>query len=199
MIKRKHVSILSASLLSAALFGVLSVAPASASTGNSDDAVVSGQTCVVQVETGAENCYAPGVDWAKATSDLTGTPVIVADSAADYKVQYTALAQKTRSIQPLAVTLVIGTIYDDINYGGGSKIFTGSANSASNCGGTTFTIHDLSTLGWANRASAMKPSSGCNMTIWENVGNTGAQIGGSSNIPWLGALSDKGKSLSWKP
>jgi len=125
--------------------------------------------------------------------------VIVADSAAAYKEQYTALAQKSRNIEPLAVTLVIGTLYDDINYGGGSKIFTGSANSGANCGGTTFTFHDLSTVGWSNRASAMKPSSGCNMTIWENVGNTGAQNGSKANIAWLGALSDKGKSLSWKP
>ncbi|MHA7271742.1 hypothetical protein [Arthrobacter sp. HLT1-20] len=189
----------SVTLLSVAGFGFGSVPPATAATQATETLAQASQTCVIQVATGMQNCYPQGDDWVAATEVLTGTPVIQASTAAEYKAAFEELSQNARGVAPLAVTLILGYLYDDINYGGGNQVFTATANSAASCGGGTWKYHNLADLGWSNRASAMKPQSGCAMRIWENVGTTGSNKGGYSSVSWLGALSDKGKSLSWTP
>lgn len=190
---------LSVSVVAAALIGMFSIAPASASTQKGESADASNQVCVAQIETGSQTCYTEGTDWASATEKLTGTPVIVAATAAEYKASYDALASRSRTVSPMAVTIILGYIYDDINYGGGSTHITGQAGSGSSCGGQNWYYNNLGTIGWNDRASAMQPRSGCNMNIWENANQGGAHVGGYSNNPWLGVLSDKGTSLSWTP
>lgn len=83
-----------------------------------------------------------------------------------------------------ALTIVLGTIYDNANCGGGQWSTTGNTNSGAACGGTSWILHNIGQYGWGGRVSSISAASGCLMTVWE-----GTVAGNGASVSTWGGLS----------
>ena len=84
-------------------------------------------------------------------------------------------------------------LYDDVNYGGGSFVFTGVSTG---CASYAYGAPALSTYGWNDRASSYRSFAGCKSAVFEHENYTGAQYGYSVNATGFGVMNDK--ASSWR-
>lgn len=97
-------------------------------------------------------------------------------------------------VQTTAQVSVIGTIYDDVGYGGGYLNIVGNP-----CyyGYTDFI--DLTWSGWNDRLSSFIGGSGCRLYLHDNSNGTGAGYGWASSSSWVGTMNDRTSSISFSP
>lgn len=89
---------------------------------------------------------------------------------------------------------VLGTVYKDANYGGGSLSFYG----AGSCAGVTFGFASLD-AGWQNTISSAKAYAGCWVSLYTATSYGGTQLLCTPNCATLGALNDRILSLVFRP
>ncbi len=169
------------------------------------------QACNLSLDTGRVDCFPLGTDVNKELERLYGKPVVTGANAEEYKKNFDAAQEQmsttstARSIDggasTQALTIVLGTIYDNANYGGGQWSITGNTNSGAACGGTSWTLHSIGQYGWAGRVSSISAASGCLMTAWEGtIAGNGASVSTWGGLSYVGnALNDRINSLSWRP
>lgn len=185
------------------LGALLTAGPASAAT---EEASAPPQACNLSLDTGRVDCFPLGTDVNAELERIYGIPVVSGANAADYKKNFDAAQQQVTgraaggNVAPQSLQIVLGTIYDDLNYGGGSWSLTGSTNSGAACGGLTWTTNNLPYWGWGGRVSSMQAASGCLMTGWEGTtAGSGASISTWGGLGYVGAaLNDRINSLSWR-
>ena len=101
--------------------------------------------------------------------------------------------------RPLARTaasasVVLGTVYKDAGYAGGSLSFYGSGS----CSGATFGFASLDAA-WRNTISSARAFAGCDVSLYAGASYTGAQLLCSPNCATLGSLNDRVLSLVFRP
>jgi hypothetical protein len=186
--------------------GLLTAGPVSAA---SEKAEARPQACNLSLDTGRVDCFPLGTNVNKELERLYGKPVVTGANAEEYKKNFDA-AQQQMSTTTMSVdggastqslTIVLGTIYDDLNYGDGQLSITGATNSGASCGGTSWTLHNLGQYGWSGRVSSTSAASGCLMTAREGtIAGNGASVSTWGGLGYVGdALNDRTNSLSWRP
>ncbi|HEY3548770.1 MAG TPA: hypothetical protein VGK17_22075 [Propionicimonas sp.] len=154
-----------------------------------------GQDCGYFIETGATVCVPHGADLNGAIYAQTGKTVV--EMSANGVTALTAPESKPASsgmtVSPASNSFIIGKLFDDINYGGGSYEILASGPCAS--GTPTWYLNDVGSA-WYGRVSSFQGYSNCNVTIYEGTYQTGAQLGPLSYSAWVGAaMNDRTKSV----
>lgn len=93
-----------------------------------------------------------------------------------------------------AAAVVIGTVYRDEGFGGGSLTFTGS----SGCAGVTFGFPSLNS-DWANAISSAKATNGCWVTLYSGASYNGTRTNCTPSCPGVGSLNDNVWSAVFRP
>ncbi|WP_169053782.1 peptidase inhibitor family I36 protein [Agromyces sp. H66] len=93
-----------------------------------------------------------------------------------------------------ASSIVLGTVYADVNYGGSSYTMWGS----SGCAGVTFGFASLSG-GWDTRISSARAANGCWVTLYKATNYGGEKLTCTPNCPSVGTLNDQVRSLVFRP
>ena len=136
---------------------------------------------VVSATTAPEECYNTFADSIRAA---TGGRVALPTDAK------TVTAAQLASVGPTAATasVVLGTEYQDINFGGGAVNYLGSVG----CGSGYFFSFNLSGA-WNNAIGSARSYSNCKSGHFENLNNTGSvRICGCSS---MGVMDDQTSSL----
>jgi len=89
---------------------------------------------------------------------------------------------------------VLGTVYKDANYAGGSLSFYGSGT----CAGVTYGFASLDAA-WQNTISSAKAYAGCYVSLYTGASYGGTQLLCTPNCPGLGSLNDRVLSLVFRP
>ncbi|POH64946.1 hypothetical protein C3B59_09315 [Cryobacterium zongtaii] len=121
-----------------------------------------------------------------------GVELIVPDGTviAGFEVDNTTYSSQRGAVTTQAA-VVVGILYDNINYGGGTFVASTDQGCA---GGWVYTYNSLSPYGWNDRASSYKGFSSCRSTVFEGENQSGSQNGPSFNASSLGAMNDKASS-----
>ncbi len=188
-------SILTSTLGTVALvaaFAVIGGAPANASPPDPSSSDPSSQSCWLDVATQQSLCVAAGEDLIAAVQNEAGVTLVVPTGTSVGGVTVTdgrnaALAFAPASTQ---VDTVVSGIYDDINYGGGS-LFLSTPGS-----GCSWSLSNLGSVGWNDRASSFKSFSGCHTALYQNINFGGTHIGYSTNLASFGSFNDQ--ASSWR-
>lgn len=193
---------LSAKLLGVATGIILAAgitSPAHASTSQSVE--TSGQSCWHDLESNQSVCVETGSGLIEAVREQTGVVLDIPDGTIIDGEVYNAEAgssarsydSSTSSSAALAATTVVGTLYDDINYGGGTLVLTAPGS----CG--RYSFDNLGGFGWNDRASSYRTYAGCRGTAYRdnNLGGTASST--TANAPSLGSLNDQASSFRVAP
>ena len=78
----------------------------------------------------------------------------------------------------------------DINYGGGTLVLTAPSS------GCSWSVSNLDTYGWNDRASSFKSFAGCTTALWQDINFGGSHIGYSTNVSAFGSFNDQ--ASSWR-
>ncbi|MDN4612920.1 hypothetical protein P5G50_00530 [Leifsonia sp. F6_8S_P_1B] len=168
----------------AALAAVLSVTTTAAAPPNQEPAAPSaGEYCAVRIEP-----LASGVD--PATPVCFRTP----DELRAYLAVVTAPRGTSALAAATTASTVLGTVYKDAGYAGGSLSFYGSGS----CAGVTFGFAALD-AGWRNVISSAKAFAGCHVSLYSAPSYGGSQLLCTPNCASLGALNDRVLSLVFRP
>ena len=89
---------------------------------------------------------------------------------------------------------VLGTVYRDANYSGGSLSLYGSRS----CSGVTFGFASLDGA-WQNTISSAKAFAGCYVSLYTADSYGGTQLLCTPNCASLGTLNDRVLSLVFRP
>ncbi|MGX5696983.1 hypothetical protein ACWKWP_12350 [Agromyces soli] len=149
-------------------------------------------SCWIDGVTGESLCVAVGEDLVEAVLDQKGVQISAPEGTIISGREYVQPIAARGGVTVLAT--VVGILYDDINAGGGSLVFTGVSSGCS--GGYSYGYTDLGSVGWNDRASSMYGYAGCSTAIFENNNYTGAMLGYQSFASSFGALNDK--ASSWR-
>ncbi len=139
--------------------------------------------CFISYETQKMECAPRGTDIQQFITGKTGLPV-------------RGLEKKDTSTLETATlsTHILGYIYDDNYFAGGTLYFT--ANTVDYpCRGYSYGFPYLGNYGWHDRASSMSAIQQCRVAIWEHPNYAGAQYGFYYSTYTLGPLNDKGDSV----
>lgn len=93
-----------------------------------------------------------------------------------------------------AASVVIGTMYKDDNYGGGSYTFYGSGS----CAGVTYGFPSLS-ADWQNTISSAKAFASCWVTLYDGTSYGGSRYNCTPNCASLSSFNDRTKSIVFRP
>lgn len=104
------------------------------------------------------------------------------------------LSAQARSSAVVAASIVIGTVYRDEGYGGGSLTFTG----ANGCAGATYGYASLAS-DWANSISSAKATNGCWVTLYSATSYSGTRTNCTPSCPGVGSLNDNVWSAVFRP
>jgi hypothetical protein len=168
-----------ASLLGAA-------APASARTVT--PAAPKGNSCSLDLNSGALTCVPNGQDLNAAVLKEQGVRVLATAGARGAS----AAAVTPDSVESV---FVLSQLYDDASYGGSYFQLTGP----SACNGTSeWDYNNLGTVGWTGRVSSFKSFANCTTKVWQGTNETGAAYGYNVNAASLGAMNDQAHSVSMK-
>ena len=96
-----------------------------------------------------------------------------------------------RASSASVVTYVLGTFWENANYGGAFMKAT-SANSATCNGGGQMNVAFVPA--WMDRISSFKAWYGCLGTLFQNTGQAGASFGAYTSAGTVGALNDQASS-----
>jgi hypothetical protein len=153
------------------------VGPASATGGSTH--------CWQDVESQAGACYNT---YAEVLTDIARHAALPRAGSVDADVS-------SEGITPLS-TVIIGQVFEDLNYGGSSFTFTAS----SDCDTNADVDWELSAMpsGWNDRVSSFKSFGQCATRIWQDVGFGGSYYGFVVNSTYVGStLNDQGSSIQW--
>lgn len=166
------------SLISAAAFAVaLSITTTAAAAGSSH----AGDYCAVEIE-------------ALGSSQEPAVPVCF-DTQGEVDAYLQTLTAPTRARSAAArASTVLGTVYKDAGYGGGSLSFYGTGS----CSGATFGFASLDAA-WQNAISSAKAFAGCFVSVYSGASYGGAQLLCTPNCASLGSLNDRVLSLVFRP
>jgi hypothetical protein len=192
--KRKQ-SILMATLGTVTLAAAFTVTGTSAASAVSPDPATpdpSTQSCWVDVSTQQSLCVPTGDDLIAAVQDEAGVTIVVPTGTNVGGLTLTEGRAGAELFSPASanVATVVSGIYDDINYGGGSLFLT--ATSA----GCSWTLPNLGTYGWNDRASSFKSFAGCKTALYQNINFGGTHVGYSTNLASFGSFNDQ--ASSWR-
>lgn len=173
----------------AAVFGaamlIASAPMAGAQTARPDAAepVQPEQHCVQNIDTGSLVCAASEGELGAAVFDETGKVLT-----------YQTSGTLSRAAASTAATYVIGVFYSYPNYGGSSRVLTGSTPCSS---GGAYNYRDLSLIGWNNDIDSFKSYSGCMTKIWDGKNFSGSANGYYTNRSDLGSWRNRASSIRW--
>jgi hypothetical protein len=154
------------------------------------------QTCWIDIATDEGVCVDYGEDLVAAVAAQAGVSLQIPDGAIIDDEVYDSPEQPSASISadPIArASTVLGILYDDVSYGGGSLVLAVSGS----CG--TYTYSNLNNYGWNDRASSFRAYAGCKGTVFENELMVGAQYGPTTLAPQLYGMNDKASSFRVAP
>ncbi|MBO1741606.1 hypothetical protein [Leifsonia sp. TF02-11] len=110
-----------------------------------------------------------------------------------YLATVTAPQRLARSAAAASST-VLGTVYKDANYSGGSLSFYGTGS----CSGVTFGFASVDAA-WQNAISSAKAYAGCFVSLYSAPSYGGSQLLCTPSCATLGALNDRVLSLVFRP
>jgi hypothetical protein len=184
-------SILAATLGTASLVAAFSltggtVANASPPAGTSPDN--STASCWIDSNTQQSLCVAAGQDLLAAVQEQDGVTISIPAGAVIGGQTVTAgrAAASLLVSASAQTTIAVSILYDDINYGGGSTVMTGSSCNSG--------ISNLGTYGWNDRASSFKSYNGCWTALWQNINYGGTYIGYAASDAAFGSFNDQASS-----
>lgn len=93
-----------------------------------------------------------------------------------------------------ATTTLLGTVYKDANYGGGSYTFYGTGS----CAGATYGFPSLD-ASWQNTISSAKAFASCWVTLYDSASYAGQRYNCTPNCASVGVLNDRTKSIVFRP
>jgi len=93
-----------------------------------------------------------------------------------------------------AASVLIGTVYKDDNFSGGSYTFYG----AGSCSGVTYGFPSL-TSDWQNSVSSAKAYSSCWVTLYDSPSYAGQRYNCTPSCSSLPSFNDRTKSLVFRP
>jgi hypothetical protein len=93
-----------------------------------------------------------------------------------------------------STSVLIGTVYKDGNYGGGSYTFYG----AGSCVGVTYGFASLDPS-WQNTISSAKAYASCWVTLYDAPSYAGSRYNCTPNCASLPSFNDKTRSLVFRP
>lgn len=93
-----------------------------------------------------------------------------------------------------SASTVLGTVYKDASYSGGSLSFYGTGS----CSGVTFGFASLDAA-WQNTISSAKAFAGCYVSLYTGASYGGTQLLCTPNCASLGTLNDRILSLVFRP
>jgi hypothetical protein len=137
-------------------------------------------------------CVPTGQDLISAVQDEAGVTIVVPAGTNVAGVSVTAGRLEASLLSPASANTatVVSAIYDDVNYGGGSLFLTATSP------GCTWTLANLGSVGWNDRASSFKSFTGCKTALYQNINFGGTHIGYAVNDPSFGSFNDQ--ASSWK-
>jgi hypothetical protein len=174
----------------AAAFTVTGATSAVASPPDPSSTDPGSQSCWLDVSTEQSLCVPTGDDLIAAVQNEAGVTLIIpAGTTVSGEVLTTGRAAAALLV-PASVqaNTVVSAIYDDINYGGGSLLL--SAPGA----GCSWSLSNLGTAGWNDRASSFKSFSGCKTALYQNINFGGTHVGYSTNLASFGSFNDQASS-----
>lgn len=192
---------LSAKLLGVATGIILAAGIASpAHASISQSAETSGKSCWYDLESDQSVCVETGSGLIEAVREQTGIVLDVPDGTIIDGEVYEPVESSARSYDTsapssaaLAATTVVGTLYDDINYGGGTLVLTAPGS----CG--RYSFDNLGGFGWNDRASSYRTYAGCRGTAYRDNNLGGSASSTTANAPSLGSLNDQASSFRVAP
>ncbi|MEV8214634.1 hypothetical protein [Leifsonia sp. NPDC077715] len=116
------------------------------------------------------------------------------DTQADVDDYLGAILAPNTSARTAASSVLIGTVFRDDNYGGGSYTFYGSGS----CAGVTYGFPSLSS-DWQNSISSAKAYSSCWVTLYDSASYAGQRYNCTPNCASLPSFNDRTKSLVFRP
>jgi hypothetical protein len=176
----------------AALVATFTIAGGSAASAATPDPSSSNDTqssCWLDASTGASLCVPAGVNLISAVEAQTGYVIAIpagttVGGATVSKGQASASTLSTNS----ATVIALSALYDDVSYGGGTYLMTGTA-----CGQG---IANIGNAGWNDRASSFKSFNGCDTAIYKDINYGGTRLGYYSYKSSFGTMNDQ--ASSWK-
>ena len=188
-------SILTATLGTVTLVAAFAVTGASAANATPPDPSStdpSSQSCWLDVSTLRSLCVPTGEDLVAAVQDEAGVALVLPTGTTVSGHTMTAARNAAELLVPSstqAATVVSG-IFDDVNYGGGSLYLSAPGS------GCSWTLTNLGTFGWNDRASSFKSFAGCHTALYQNINFGGTHIGYSTNVASFGSFNDQ--ASSWR-
>jgi hypothetical protein len=175
-----------------AAFTVTGAAAANASAPNPTSQGSSTQTCWVDVSTLRSLCVPAGQDLIAAVQNEDGVTLIAPTGTKIGGVTVTAGRTAANQLAPAGTesATIVSAIFDDINYGGGVLYMTAPT------AGCAWSIADLGTFGWNDRASSFKSFAGCKTALYQNINYGGTHVGYATNDASFGSFNDQ--ASSWK-
>lgn len=140
--------------------------------------------CVAEVQ---------AMEQAGSTENVPDAPDPVCFDTKEEVADYLDALASARSLST-ASSIVLGTVYADVNYGGSSYTMWGS----SGCAGVTFGFASLSG-GWDTRISSARAANGCWVTLYKATNYGGEKLTCTPNCPSVGTLNDQVRSLVFRP
>ena len=175
-----------------AAFAVTGGAAANASPPDPSSTDPASQSCWLDASTQESLCVPTGEDLIAAVQDEAGITLVIPTGTSVSGHVLTAGRNAAALLAPAStqVATVVSGIYDDVNYGGGSFFLTTGGT------GCNWTLTNLGTYGWNDRASSFKSFAGCHTALWQNINFGGTHIGYSTNVASFGSFNDQ--ASSWR-
>lgn len=126
--------------------------------------------------------------------DATPAPPVCFDTQSDVDAYLAGVTAAPSFARAAAASTVLGTVYKDANYGGGSLSLYGTGS----CSGATFGFADLDGA-WQNAISSAKAFAGCYVSLYTARSYGGTQLLCTPNCASLGTLNDRVLSLVFRP
>ncbi|WP_353808607.1 hypothetical protein [Agromyces sp. SYSU T00194] len=189
---RKRTRVLMTALAAGAL-ALAGQAPAHAAddSGTAED----NWSCWIDFATDESLCVGEGEDLVAAVRDEAGVELSAPTGTIIGDREFEQPAVSRGSTAMLAT--VVGVLYDDINYGGGTLVFTGIPEGCTT--GWAYGYTSLSSVGWNDRASSMRGYQGCRTAVFENENYVGSQFGYTPGNYFLGVMNDEASSWRLAP
>jgi hypothetical protein len=116
------------------------------------------------------------------------------DSQKEVDSYIEALLAPNTGARSSAASVLIGTVYKDDNYSGGSYTFYGSGS----CAGSTYGFPSLSS-DWQGTISSAKAYSSCWVTLYDSTSYAGQRYNCTPSCSSLPSFNDRTKSLVFRP
>lgn len=175
-----------------AAFTVTGAAAANASPPDPSSSDPKSQSCWLDVSTQQSLCVPTGEDLIAAVQNEAGVTLKIPTGTTVSGHVLTAGRNAAALLAPAStqVGTVVSAIYDDVNYGGGSLYLTTGGS------GCNWTLTDLGTYGWNDRASSFKSFAGCRTALYQNINFGGTHVGFTTNLSSFGSFNDQ--ASSWR-